>query len=128
MVFSLLRTSGSLPARAAKSARKITSANVPTEEKHWVNLVRMYNGPGQVPYYVGKLKQAWSYYEGKCPSADSYNAKLSSDLSVNKEIKVADFGNTGRGIFDHVHRLLRAGSPFLMGNRPFFAPENSGEA
>ncbi len=114
--------------RAAESARKITSVNVPAEEKHWVNLVRMYNGPGQVPYYVGKLKEAWSYYEGKCPSADSYNAKLSSDLSVNKEIKVADFGNTGRGIFDYVHRLLRFGSPFLMGNRQLFAPENSGDA
>ena len=48
------------------------------------------------------LKAAWSYYEGKCPSADSYSADLttfkSSGLNPDKEIKVASFGNSGRGI------------------------------
>ena len=118
--------------RAAESARKITSVNEPTEQIHWNNLVRMYNGPGQVPYYVGKLKAAWSYYEGKCPSADSYNADLttfkSSGLNPDKEIKVASFGNSGRGIFDFVHSFLRGSSPFLMSNRPLFGPVSSGDA
>ena len=113
--------------RAAKSARKITSVHIPAEQKYWNELVKMYNGPGQVPYYVGKLKEAWSYYKGKCPSADSYDAEMVSKkngINSDKEIKVATFGDTGRGIFDSVRRLLRFGSPLLMGNGQWFAQDS----
>ena len=53
-------------AHAAKAARKITSTTAPSQNKHWRQLVERYNGKGQVPYYVGRLKEEFDRLKGRC--------------------------------------------------------------
>ena len=70
-------------AQAANAARQIKS--VTTERKHWETLVSKYNGPGQVSYYVGLLKKAFTELRGKC---DEYESKLATfqQASISKPL------------------------------------------
>jgi hypothetical protein len=111
-------------AKAAVSARQINSADGATDQKHWKQLVSRYNGNGQVPYYVGKLQEAYKFYEGKCPSADKYDSKdafKSSGIVSPGEIKLSSSAST----FD----AFRSAFPsfnldFFMSSMDFLASRN----